>query len=332
MNGSNEPGLVSVGASSLVKPTKPILMPPSRVNVVRRLHSAGVLPLASTHVGRDVREVGERDQRVRAGTPDPRSKLWLPRPSMSMPIMFMNSIVGVSPKKFEIGGVAPTESPAAIVMTVASVPPERCASAVVDLEPRLEERRAADGEGRVDARRGEVVGRLRQRHQLPVVVADVEDRDLGQRLAALTRCRTGSRRGRSAAPGCPSGTTASARCRSRAGPSTLSTCFDAGAGQRRTSPCMLMLFAMSTVVRQVAVLAEEVRQRDGLAGRSGVGLVRRAEHDDDVAAAVRMQRVGAVDVAQLLLVHDPLRPPACPGCAGSVRLSNAARTAARTSA
>ncbi len=32
-----------------------------------------------------------------------------------MPIWFMSSIVGVSPKKLEIGGVAPTESPAAIV-------------------------------------------------------------------------------------------------------------------------------------------------------------------------------------------------------------------------
>ena len=28
---------------------------------------------------------------------------------------FMNSIVGLSPKKLEIGGVAPTESPAATV-------------------------------------------------------------------------------------------------------------------------------------------------------------------------------------------------------------------------
>ena len=49
---------------------------------------------------------------------------------MSMPIMFMISIVGLSPKKFEIGGVAPMESPAAMVMTGASAPPERWASAV----------------------------------------------------------------------------------------------------------------------------------------------------------------------------------------------------------
>ena len=49
----------------------------------------------------------------------PRSKLWLPRPSMSMPIMFMISIVGLSSKNAEIGGVAPTESPAAISITPA---------------------------------------------------------------------------------------------------------------------------------------------------------------------------------------------------------------------
>jgi hypothetical protein len=45
----------------------------------------------------------------------PRSKLWFPRPSSPIPILFISSIVGLSPKKLEIGGVAPTESPAAIV-------------------------------------------------------------------------------------------------------------------------------------------------------------------------------------------------------------------------
>ena len=46
----------------------------------------------------------------------PLSKLWFPSPSAEKPILFMSSIVGVSPKKLEIGGVAPTESPAAIVI------------------------------------------------------------------------------------------------------------------------------------------------------------------------------------------------------------------------
>jgi hypothetical protein len=41
--------------------------------------------------------------------------LWLPRPSALKPIRFISSIVGLSPKEFEIGGVAPIESPAAIV-------------------------------------------------------------------------------------------------------------------------------------------------------------------------------------------------------------------------
>jgi hypothetical protein len=46
-NGSNEPGKTSVGASSLVKPTRPSLNP-SKLNVFDGDHSAGVLPAAST--------------------------------------------------------------------------------------------------------------------------------------------------------------------------------------------------------------------------------------------------------------------------------------------
>ena len=49
----------------------------------------------------------------------PLSKLWLPSPSSWIPIMFMISIVGRSSKNAEIGGVAPTESPAAISITPA---------------------------------------------------------------------------------------------------------------------------------------------------------------------------------------------------------------------
>ena len=48
---------------------------------------------------------------------------------MSMPIMFMISIVGLSPKNVEIGGVAPTESPAAISITPACLSPPSAASA-----------------------------------------------------------------------------------------------------------------------------------------------------------------------------------------------------------
>jgi hypothetical protein len=40
----------------------------------------------------------------------PLSKLWLPMPSAEKPMWFMSSIVGVSPKNAEIGGVAPIES------------------------------------------------------------------------------------------------------------------------------------------------------------------------------------------------------------------------------
>ena len=48
------------------------------------------------------------------------------------------------------------------------------------------------------------------------------------------------------------------------------------------------------------------------ARRGRVELVGRVERHDDVAGARGMQRVGAVDVAQILLAEDPLPPPA--GC------------------
>ena len=44
-------------------------------------------------------------------------------------------------------------------------------------------------------------------------------------------------------------------------------------------------------IGQVAVLAEELREGDPLPRRGRVELVRRAENDDHVTAAVRMQRV-----------------------------------------
>jgi hypothetical protein len=49
-------------------------------------------------------------------------------------------------------------------------------------------------------------------------------------------------------------------------------------------------------VRQVAVLAEELAEGDRDARRPSVRLVRRPENDDDVAAPIRMQRVGPIDV------------------------------------
>ena len=48
---------------------------------------------------------------------EPQSKLWLPSVSALMPSMFSVIMVGLSPKKLEIGGVAPTESPPASVIT-----------------------------------------------------------------------------------------------------------------------------------------------------------------------------------------------------------------------
>ncbi len=57
------------------------------------------------------------------------------------------------------------------------------------------------------------------------------------------------------------------------------------------------------------MLPEELAERDLLAGRGGIGLIGRTEHDDDVAAAVRMQGIGAVDVAELFLEEDAFHDP-----------------------
>src|SRR5690242_12186619 len=113
--GSKAVGETNVGASSFVKPITPTFTPPKVVSkICDGCHSAGVLPLAST-------TFAERNGYCANGMSvlrkyaDPRSKLWLPRPSAPKPMAFIISIVGVSPKNEEIGGVAPTESPAATV-------------------------------------------------------------------------------------------------------------------------------------------------------------------------------------------------------------------------
>ena len=85
-------------------------------------------------------------------------------------------------------------------------------------------------------------------------------------------------------------------------------------------PCMLMLMGEVDLVGQIPVLPEELAEGDQLARRRRIGLVGRTEDDDDVAAAVRMERVGAVDVAQLLLEEDA-STTFLPGLAGSVRFS-----------
>ena len=72
-------------------------------------------------------------------------------------------------------------------------------------------------------------------------------------------------------------------------------------------PCMFTLCSQVDQVREVAVLAEELRERDPLPRRRRVELVRRPEDDHDVAAPVRMQRVAAVDVSELLLDEDVAR-------------------------
>ena len=94
---------------------------------------------------------------------------------MSMPIMFMTSIVGLSPKKSEIGGVAPTESPPPSD-DVSFPSPDRLG---LGTSSNHGFRNAAPP---MPKRRPERVRRLRERDQLAVVVADVEDRHLGELL------------------------------------------------------------------------------------------------------------------------------------------------------
>src|SRR4029453_15850024 len=97
--------------SSFENPTSPILVP-SKSKTADGDHSGGVFPCSSTMFD-------DRYGKFASGISvfrrycSPLSKLWLPRPSAEKPIRFMISIVGVSPKKAEIGGVAPTGSPAA---------------------------------------------------------------------------------------------------------------------------------------------------------------------------------------------------------------------------
>jgi hypothetical protein len=100
--------------SSFEKPITATRMPP-RSSVRDGAHSGGVLPVAeSTMLAETYLNVASGISSLRRYC-SPRSKLWLPRPSKVKPILFMSSMVGLSPKAAEMGGVAPTASPAVTV-------------------------------------------------------------------------------------------------------------------------------------------------------------------------------------------------------------------------
>ncbi len=168
----------------------------------------------------------------------------------------------------------------------------------VRVEPRLEVRGAADAERRADR-----VGRLRQRDQLAVEVADVEDRGLlpaaRAREQLVEDLAAGVRRA-----GDPHEEGDGRGQVDRADAVDRALLADARAGRHERG---VHVHAARQVdgLRQVAVLAEELAEGDRLAEGRRVELVRRLEHDDDVAAAVRVERVAPVDVPQLLLLHDP---------------------------
>ncbi len=298
-NGPRRPGNSRSGVSSVVNPTRPSL-PPSKVEHLRFRPLRRCLPV------RERRRSPRASAKSASGISSvrrncsPRSNVWFPRASASKPIMFMISTSGLSSKKFEIGGVAPPkESPPAIVIE----PSVRFGAVAV--EPGLQERGAADRERRVrSARAGDVVRGFRERRELGVPVADIEDRDL------LVACRAVGTRSvrivplRSAGWGCP--------CRNASvGATSIARMPATGSCLRMPGPaatnvaCMLTLCARSTRFGQVAVLAEELRERDPLAGRRRVVLVRRAENHRHVARAARVQSIGAVDVPELLLPQDP---------------------------
>ena len=201
----------------------------------------------------------------------------------------------------------------------------------VGVEPRLQERRAADRERRVGgARARHVVRRLGQRRELAVVVGDVEDLELVDLVPALDDVQQ----------------------HLAARVLRLGDVHQVGDGRREVDrPHALDVLGGRLDVRprrderrvhvdvprdvdevgQVAVLTEELRRSDELSRRLRVGLVRRPEDDDDVAAAARMERVGAVDVLQLLLLHHLRRRPAgSPGRFGSSMFWNAAMIWFRT--
>ena len=107
------------------------------------------------------------------GTARPRSKLWLPSAVDVEPHHVLISIVGLSPKKFEIGGVAPpNESPP---VTRGDPCPRRSARRRRTTASGTR-RRAIGNVGLTRAGAGDVVRRLGERGELPVPVADVEDR------------------------------------------------------------------------------------------------------------------------------------------------------------
>ena len=115
-NGSRFPGKTIPGVDSVVNPTKPILTPWWKLSVLEADHSLGVWPSGVTTLalssGKSASGISFSRRYVW-----PRSKLWFPIASRSIPIMFMIGGVGRSPKKFEIGGVAPpNESPPATSM------------------------------------------------------------------------------------------------------------------------------------------------------------------------------------------------------------------------
>ena len=168
-------GLHQRRASSFVKPTKPIFMPFANVNVCDGDHSAGVCPFASTMFAETIREFGQRDQLCCAGS----------RPAVEVVVAEAVDVDAhhvheldrrlvpeeVRDRRRRTDGVAGGQLDHAGLRRLTRPRPRTISNHVLrNAEPPMVNAALHPAT--------RVVGRLAQRDQLAVVVADVEDRDL----------------------------------------------------------------------------------------------------------------------------------------------------------
>ncbi len=141
-NGSRLPGKISVGRSSFEKPTTPTLTPSNVSKTVDGFHSAGVFPLRVDDVRRHEREVRQRDQRVA------QVGLALVEVVVAQPVgVEAHHVHDLDRRRVAEEARDRRRRPD----RVAAGHRDRAARRLgaVDVEPRLQEGRAADREGRV---------------------------------------------------------------------------------------------------------------------------------------------------------------------------------------
>ncbi len=272
--------------SSVVKPTTPTRTP-SRVKIVDLDHSTGVCPFGKTTLDEIMGKGASGISSLRRNC-SPRSNVWLPK-GLDVDAHLAHDWR----RRLVLEEVRDRWRCPAERVTAGHVDRLGAGLGPIRVKPRLEESGPTEWE---DRRPGKVVRRLGERCQLGVPVADVEKGDLLQFLALVQDIEEDV-----AAGILWSGNShqeSDRRCDVDGAHPGLRflVLVDARAfsDERRVHvdvPLQVDQF------RQVAMLAEELRVRDELFWRLRVGLIRRPEHDHHVTATVRVQRVGAVDVA-----------------------------------